>query len=335
MLIIDDVSKSFGTRRILSDISLSVGTGEIMALLGASGSGKSTLLRCVAGLEVPEAGIIVWDGKAMNTIPAHERGFGMVFQDFALFPHMTVGENIRFGLRMQQRTRDSQAALVTDLLATVGLSGYHDRSVDTLSGGERQRVALARSLAPGPRLLMLDEPLGSLDTALRERLATEVREILAQQGMTALYVTHDLREAFAVADKVSILHDGRLEQTGSPHDLYARPRTAYAARLMGLDNILPARVLGHRDAQGEVLLHPHWLSLDREDAQWSLDGVVSRVTYEGWRYRILVELSAGHAIVLYSDGRGQPPETGARVSVTGDAEAVIPLEALPAGQPDG
>jgi ABC-type Fe3+/spermidine/putrescine transport system ATPase subunit len=242
-----DVHKSFGAIRALSGVSLEVDEGRIVALLGPSGCGKSTLLSIVAGLEPPDSGEVRWDGQTLQGIPPHRRGFGLMFQDFALFPHMNVQENIAFGLRWESRSGTEIAARVAGTLRLVDLPGFETREVDTLSGGEQQRVALARALAPRPRLLMLDEPLGSLDRTLRERLLDDLPRILraemASPGspsriQTTLYVTHDQEEAFALADRVALMDAGAVVQTGTPQNLYARPASAFVARFLGLTNLL-------------------------------------------------------------------------------------------------
>ncbi len=212
-----------------------------MCLLGPSGCGKTTLLRLIAGLEIPNSGVVLFEDREINNTPPHQRGFGLMFQEFALFPHKNVGQNIAFGLQHWPRVEKRQAR-VEEMLALVGLTGFAGRDVNSLSGGERQRVALARSLAPGPRLLMLDEPLGALDRALRERLMLEIRQILKGLGLTAIYVTHDQTEAFAVADRVVVMNRGRIEQDSSPEEVYYRPATPFVARFLGFTNLLPGQV---------------------------------------------------------------------------------------------
>ncbi len=229
-----------GGRAILRDVNLTVAEGETVALLGPSGSGKTTLLRMVAGLDQPSAGSITFDGQDLRGVPAHRRGFGMMFQDHALFPHMDVAANVDFGLKQAGWPAAKREARRSEVLRLVGMEGFERRSIERLSGGERQRIALARTLAPEPKLLMLDEPLGSLDRGLRERLATELREILGALRVPALYVTHDQFEAFTVADRLGIMNEGRIVRTGSPRELWDEPGTEFVARFLGMENILPA-----------------------------------------------------------------------------------------------
>jgi thiamine transport system ATP-binding protein len=205
MLDVSEVVVRFDGRTVLDGVSLQVPTGEIVALLGPSGSGKSTLLRVIAGLHVPDAGRVAWNGEDLAGVPPHRRGIGLVFQDLQLFPHKDVAANVAFGLRMQGVDKDARRERVTRLLDMVGLPGYELRRTGTLSGGEAQRVALARSLAPEPRLLLLDEPLGALDRDLHDRLAVEVRALLQRVGITAIHVTHDEQEARTIGDRLVVL----------------------------------------------------------------------------------------------------------------------------------
>jgi len=237
---------------VLCKVSFHAGEGEIVCLLGPSGCGKTTMLRIVAGLETADAGTITLDGQSLVGVPVHRRGFGLMFQDFALFPHKDVAANVAFGLRMQQLPSGQVQARVADMLDLVGLTGYERRRVYELSGGEQQRVALARSLAPGPRLLMLDEPLGSLDRALREELLNELRAILKRVGVTTLYVTHDQQEAFAIADQVLIMERGQIVQQGTPQQVYHRPASPWVARFLGLTNLLPGRVAAAEPGRAAV-----------------------------------------------------------------------------------
>ncbi len=242
ILHVNDLSSSYEGQPLLKNITFHLEQGEILCLLGPSGSGKTTLLRLLAGLENADSGIITFNNAAIQSIVPHKRNFGMMFQDYALFPHKNVYDNIAFGLVMKKWTTKAIAAKVAEILEVVGLEGFGHRAIDELSGGEQQRVALARSLAPEPELLLLDEPLGSLDRTLRDRLSGEIRSILKSLGVTALFVTHDQTEAFTVADKIAILYNGRLEQFDSPENLYRTPANTTVARFLGFKNIVSGKV---------------------------------------------------------------------------------------------
>jgi len=241
------ISKSFENISVLQGVSFSVDEGEVVFLLGPSGCGKTTLLRIVAGLERPDEGKVLFAGRDLAAIPVHRRGFGLMFQDYVLFPHKDVEANVAFGLRMQGLAQPEIRERVAEVLELVSLQGYEGRQVFQLSGGEQQRVALARSLAPRPSLLMLDEPLGSLDRTLREGLMGELRAILKRVGVTTLYVTHDQEEAFALADRVLIMQEGRIVQEGTPQEAYRLPANEFVARFLGLGNLLPGRVTALAD----------------------------------------------------------------------------------------
>ncbi|MCX5279417.1 MULTISPECIES: ABC transporter ATP-binding protein [unclassified Streptomyces] len=234
----------FGGRAVLDAVDLDVAEHEIVCVLGPSGSGKSTLLRTVAGLQPLDAGSVTLDGRDQAAVPAHRRGVGLMFQDHQLFPQRDVGGNVAFGLRMHGAPKTEQAERVAELLDLVGLPGARNRAVASLSGGEQQRVALARALAPRPRLLMLDEPLGQLDRSLRERLVVELRGLFGELGTTVLAVTHDQGEAFALADRVVVMRDGRIAQSGTPLEVWQRPADAFVARFLGFDNVVDATVSG-------------------------------------------------------------------------------------------
>ena len=251
LLELNDIEKSFAQSPVLKKVSLSVGAGEIVVLLGPSGCGKTTLLRIIAGLEQADNGRIQYQQQDLTQIPVHQRNFGFVFQDYALFPHKNVYENVAFGLRMKKWSKPQIEERVQQVLRLVRLSGYDQRPIHELSGGEQQRVALARALAPAPRVLLLDEPLGALDRALREQLMLELRRILKEagnvvgelEGITAVYVTHDQAEAFAIADRVVVMNHGQIEQQGSPRALYRHPQTAYVARFLGMENLFAGQVV--------------------------------------------------------------------------------------------
>ncbi|MCB0060951.1 MAG: ABC transporter ATP-binding protein [Caldilineaceae bacterium] len=315
MLTVEHVSKAYTAGQpVLNDISLRMAEGEVLCLLGPSGCGKSTLLRIIAGLETADTGTLTLDGRDLTSIPVHRRHFGLMFQDFALFPHRTVAENVAFGLRMAGMARKAIAARVAEVLALVALEGYEDRSIFALSGGERQRVALARSLAPNPRLLMLDEPLGSLDRTLRDELVTELRSILKAIHVTALYVTHDQQEAFTIADRLVVMRKGEIEQIGAPAVVYQQPASAFVARFLGFHNLLSfshaQRIIPNfplEEAATEtpllIMIRPDAVKaiacgsgqpVDAETAPW-LVGRVQQLVFLGAAYRLTI--TATHAAV--------------------------------------
>lgn len=230
MLGVENLDVVIDDKTILRDVSLTVDDSEIVAVLGPSGSGKSTLLRAIAGLVEPNAGTIEWDGKSITDIPTHKRGFGLMFQGYALFPHMTVAGNVGFGLRMSGH--DNISAEVDEALSWVGLDGFGPRRVESLSGGEQQRVALARTLAPRPDLVMLDEPLGALDRNLRQKLVTDTRQVLEERDVTAIVVTHDREEAVALSDRLALMREGSIVQTGHLAELLANPANEWVSQFI-------------------------------------------------------------------------------------------------------
>jgi thiamine transport system ATP-binding protein len=238
-----DLTVRFDGVTAVDSVDLTVPAGSVTAVLGPSGSGKSTLLRAVAGLERPDTGTLRYDGHDLARVPTHKRGFALMFQDGQLFSHQSVGRNVGYSLRLRRRSgsgqaRSAEAARVAQLLELVGLAGYEDRMPATLSGGERQRVALARSLAVEPRMLLLDEPLSALDRGLRERLAGDLHDILRRAGTTALLVTHDQEEAFAVADRMAVMRDGRVVQAGTVAEVWRTPADAWTARFLGYASVV-------------------------------------------------------------------------------------------------
>ncbi len=243
-LTLDRLDKSFGGNPVLRGLSLEVEKGEIIALLGPSGSGKTTALRMIAGFEMPDRGRVLIEGNDVTPLPPERRHFGMVFQHYALFPHLTVGENVAFGLAGRSRSREETARRVAEGLALVDLAGFETRRVGEISGGQQQRVALARALAPEPRVLLLDEPLSNLDPTLRERTRRELRVAIQRVGITTVLVTHEQEEAFHLGDRVAVLQDGVLHQVGSPEDLYERPASRFVATFVGRASVLPCVLEG-------------------------------------------------------------------------------------------
>ena len=242
MLELKHIEKNYNRLPLLEDVSFSVGKDETVCILGPSGGGKSTLLRIIAGLEEPAAGQVLWDGKEISAAPSHLRKFGLMFQDYALFPHLNVFDNIAFGLHMHHIEEDEINRRVNEALEMVSLQQIANRSVADLSGGEKQRVAFARALAPKPNLLMLDEPMGSLDRALRDQLIKELHMLISEMDIPVIYVTHDQEEAFSIADRILILHEGRIVQSGSPQYIYMNPEDLWVASFFGLNNRLEGKI---------------------------------------------------------------------------------------------
>jgi thiamine transport system ATP-binding protein len=238
MLQCQSIRVTYGTVRALDDVSLEVPDGNVVAVMGESGSGKTTLLRVIAGLVKPDLGSVSWEGRTITSDPVHTRRFGLMFQDYALFPHLSVGDNVAFGLRMRGHAAAARVQTVDRMLSLVGLGGYAVRPVAELSGGEQQRVALARTLAPEPELVLLDEPLGALDRARRDQLLADMQRIFGDLGVTALYVTHDHNEAFAIADDVVVLDSGEKVAHGTPRELWTNPGHIAVATLLGFP-VLP------------------------------------------------------------------------------------------------
>jgi ABC-type Fe3+/spermidine/putrescine transport system ATPase subunit len=252
LLSLKNVSRSFGQTRAVADVSLNVNQGEFFGLLGPSGCGKTTTLRMIAGLEKPDSGSIEFQNSDITNYPPERRGFGMVFQNYALFPHLNVFENVAFGLRARHKTKAEMADRVTSALELVQLPGYEKRAVDELSGGQQQRVAIARAIAIEPALLLFDEPLSNLDVSLREETRSELRELVTRLGLTAVYVTHDQEEAFALCDRISVMVGGRLMQTGRPRELYEQPSEISVASFLGRNNLIKAmRLSSCKTTDGE------------------------------------------------------------------------------------
>jgi ABC-type Fe3+/spermidine/putrescine transport system ATPase subunit len=356
LLQVHHLTKSYGDTYFPHDISFSVDEGDILCLLGPSGCGKTTLLRIIAGLETPDSGQVLFEGHDVRDVPVHQRNFGLMFQDQALFPHKNVFENIAFGLRMQRLSEEEIRERVTEVLDLVGMAGFEERDVNELSGGEQQRVALARSLAPGPRLLMLDEPLGSLDRTLRERLMNELRTILKSVGVTAIYVTHDQQEAFAVADWMVIMDRGRKVQEGRPEEVYQKPATEFVARFLGLTNLLRGTVasidegrieidteigrlgMGNLDIrywrlgmEATVLIRPEAAILSEQGCPPSADNVIEGTlmerSFRGDHYRLLVRHASGlemaFTIEAVATDLPQPGE-GIRLALRKEAVTLLP-----------
>jgi ABC-type Fe3+/spermidine/putrescine transport system ATPase subunit len=305
-LALDELRVRFSDTVTIGPVSLSIARGEILALLGPSGSGKTTLLRMLAGFERPDAGRVRIEGEDVTAVPPARRRVGMVFQHYALFPHLDVGENVAFGLHGTRDEARGTSGIVADALALVDLAGFERRKVQELSGGQQQRVALARALAPAPRVLVLDEPLSNLDPSLRERTRRELRQLIKRIGITAVFVTHEQEEAFDLGDRIAVLSGGRLNQVGTPEDLYERPANLFVGSFVGRANVLrgaAARALGAGDGE-IVLVRPEQLRFDAgSGANGGLTGVVAERRYTGAAAFFLVALETGERVEVQAEPR--------------------------------
>lgn len=323
---LEGVSVAFDGVPVLDRVDLSVAPGEVVVLLGPSGCGKTTLLRTVAGLQEPDSGRVSWDGVDLAGVPTHERDVGLMFQDHVLFPHLDVAGNVAFGLRMAGMPEPQRDERVHRVLELVGLSGFGGRSVATLSGGEAQRVALARSLAPGPRLLLLDEPLGALDRALRDGLVGELGVLLRRLGQAAIHVTHDHDEAFSLADRIAVMAAGRIARAATPAEVWADPGSVAVARSVGHRNLVDLDD-GGRCALGRLGGGPATVLVRGDRLRLGTEGVpavVRSVAFRSGRGEACLEVGgAGGLEVWVPVDRSLAP--GGRVSVSLDEDAVVPL----------
>jgi sulfate transport system ATP-binding protein len=287
MIALTRVTKRYGDYLALDDVSLEVAPGSLTALLGPSGSGKSTLLRVIAGLEAPDAGQVVIGGEDRTETPAQQRGIGFVFQHYAAFKHMSVRDNVAFGLVIRKRPKAEVSRKVDELLGIVGLKGHAERYPSQLSGGQRQRMALARALAIEPEVLLLDEPFGALDAKVRAELRAWLRRLHDEVHVTTVLVTHDQEEAMEVADHIAVLNEGRVEQVGAPRELYERPANGFVMSFLG-----PVARLG------EELVRPHDLNLTSEPRDGALEAMVARVVYLGFEVRVELQLADGSPLAV-------------------------------------
>ncbi len=280
---VTDIVKSFGDFKALEGVSLEVPEGSLTALLGPSGSGKSTLLRIIAGLELPDAGTVVIEGSDVSRVRPQNRGIGFVFQHYAAFTHMSVRDNIAFGLQIRKRAKAEVRAKVDELLELVGLTKWSEQRPAQLSGGQRQRMALARALAVEPRVLLLDEPFGALDAVVRAELRAWLRRLHDEQGTTTVLVTHDQEEAMEVADRIAVMNEGRIEQVGSPREIYDRPASEFVMSFVGPVSRLDGR-----------LVRPHDVTISLEAGDGAIEAMVSRVIHLGFEVRVEVQQPDGH-----------------------------------------
>jgi putative spermidine/putrescine transport system ATP-binding protein len=345
---IEHLEKSFGANRVVKDFSLGIGKGEFVSLLGPSGCGKTTVLRVVAGFETPTAGAIRIDGKDIVGLKTNQRNIGMMFQAYALFPNLTVAQNVGFGLKVAGENREAIEARVSEMLKLIGLSELGSRYPFQLSGGQQQRVALARALAVRPRVLLLDEPLSALDAKIRVSLREEMRAIQKQLGITAIFVTHDQEEALSISDRVVVMHQGVADQIGTPFEIYNRPATRFVAQFVGTLSMLEAVVTDQ--AKGEVqaagakisglklpasaakgsrltlALRPEAVSLKGEKGDIKLTGAITGIDFLGSVLRMKV--SAGGTTIAFdtfNDPTSPPPRFGETVSVSFDRDSLLVL----------
>jgi spermidine/putrescine ABC transporter ATP-binding subunit len=345
---VDSINKRFGATQVLRGVSLSITEGELFFILGASGCGKSTLLRIIAGLETPDSGRIFLDGDDVTTLPAHKRGIGMVFQQYALWPHMTVAQNVSLGLEIRRIPTAERKKRVDESLEIVRMTGLGDRYPHEISGGQQQRVALARALAIQPKILLLDEPLSNLDARLRDEIREELKAIHQELKLTMIYVTHDQEDALTLASRIALLREGRVEQVGPPRELYERPRTQYAAEFLGQANIIPCTVVKQsssasleirlpgitdrsfvcvgnapaREGDSSLCIRPEMLRVSTEQPHDSnliaLSGSVTRTTYRGSWVDVECKLFNGLAVTARestADAHTIPP-VGSSVVLT-------------------
>ena len=291
----ENVSRHFGSVRAVDDVTLDVAEGEFFAMLGPSGSGKTTCLRLIAGFEQPDSGHIEIFGETAEGVPPYRRNVNTVFQDYALFPHMSVGENVAYGLMIRGLPRAERESRSREALAMVKLSGYEDRRPGQLSGGQRQRVALARALVNEPKVLLLDEPLGALDLKLREQMQEELKLLQKEVGITFVFVTHDQGEALAMSDRLAIFNEGRIIQVGRPSDVYEKPNTRFVASFVGSSNVLsPQFAQAHGGARHWTSLRPEKIAVARDGPDPALghacvSGRIIAVHYQGSQTRIVID----------------------------------------------
>jgi putative spermidine/putrescine transport system ATP-binding protein len=301
---LDDVVKRFGDVVAVDGVSLDVRPGEFFSLLGPSGSGKTTCLRMIAGFEQPTSGRILLGGRDVSDLPPFERDVNTVFQDYALFPHMTVAQNVGYGLMVRKLPASERTSRVADALEMVRLEHLGDRKPGQLSGGQRQRVALARSLVMRPKVLLLDEPLGALDLKLRQAMQIELKEIQQEVSLTFLYVTHDQEEALTMSDRLAVFNQGKIEQVGSPAEVYERPATAFVAGFIGVSNVLEGEVAERITGSPQAFtIRPEKIAIveldaEADDAHHTTTGRVREVVYLGAVTRYIVELDGGGELVV-------------------------------------
>ena len=305
---VKNLVKSFGTNTVVKGVSFAFDKGEFISLLGPSGCGKTTILRMIAGFERPTSGAITVDGQDITHLKPNERKLGMVFQAYALFPNLTVGDNIAFGLKIAGMPADQRRARVDEMLKLIGLPGFEKRFPYEMSGGQQQRVALARAIAPKPRLLLLDEPLSALDAKIRVSLREEIRAIQQDLGITTVFVTHDQEEAMSISDRIVVMNTGNIEQLGSAHEIYNRPATRFVATFVGQLNTIPAALVGKETTATQLAIRPELISLaPRPDTDTTLTGTVTDVGFLGSVVRLRVDVGGTLLSIDTFNGHGAAP----------------------------
>lgn len=318
-----NINKSFGDYKASDNVNIGIEKGKLIGLLGPSGSGKTTILRMIAGLETPDSGDIIIDGKRVNDIPASKRGIGFVFQNYALFRYMTVYENIAFGLRVQKEDKKKIDERVRYLISLIGLDGLEKRYPSQLSGGQRQRVAFARALAPNPNLLLLDEPFAAIDAKVRQELRSWLKDMIESLGVTSIFVTHDQDEAIEVADEIIITNKGRVEQVGTPFEIYQKPQTAFTASFFGqtsfIEDYTKFKTFENIENTDKAIVRPEFVRVTKKgEAQKykssAAEGVVERTSFRGNSIELTVRV--GDNILTAKRGLDEPiAEVGEKVDV--------------------
>ncbi|GLQ08410.1 polyamine-transporting ATPase [Devosia yakushimensis] len=349
-LSVQNVTKSFGSNRVVKGISFGFGKGEFISLLGPSGCGKTTILRMIAGFENPTSGTISIDGQDITHLKPNQRQLGMVFQAYALFPNLNVGDNIAFGLKISGMPAEQRRARVDEMLKLIGLSGFEKRYPYEMSGGQQQRVALARAIAPRPRMLLLDEPLSALDAKIRVSLREEIRAIQIDLGITTVFVTHDQEEALSISDRIVVMNAGNIEQLGAPHEIYNKPATRFVATFVGQLNTIEAKIVdvaaktvaidgqtvhvsqlpanATAGANSLVTLRPEVLSVGaREGNDITLAGTIADVTFLGSVIRLRVALGQNIlSLDTFNDQRTAPPSRGEPVTISFASKDLLALD---------
>jgi putative spermidine/putrescine transport system ATP-binding protein len=319
-----NVSRHFGTVRAVDAVDLDIAEGEFFAMLGPSGSGKTTCLRLIAGFEQPTAGHIEIFGETAEGVPPYQRQVNTVFQDYALFPHMTILDNVAYGLMVKGVDKADRHRKAEDALSLVALGGYGARRPGQLSGGQRQRVALARALVNEPKVLLLDEPLGALDLKLREQMQVELKALQRKLGITFVFVTHDQGEALSMADRVAVFNEGKIVQVGTPEEVYEKPRTRFVASFVGSSNVLPP------DVSAQLGGPRKWVSLRPERISIGGKGVAGKITsvhYQGATTKMHVTIAGGHSIIAALPAGGFIAQEDVTLSWPSDALHVLDGEA--------